>query len=493
MTSRAAAFLALMVALAAQALQPSPATAQGVRGTLYSTANYVELRPLARDTIDRALVTQREDGSFFFEGLRAECGATTCTVYRTGPLRHGLQATHDADLTAWGFGVQGLSATVLLRGRTHLSGDFRMPRSDEEFEAVLAYAELARGIYRVRAGRQRAVSGLGFSGFDGLDVLVEPSRRFHAQAYVGRSLARAVQQPLSQAFRAIDERDFVRDRDAWLLGAEAGFETTAGSTIALRYQGEIWSDRAGLLSERALLVGRTVELRPFVLSASAEYDVGFGRFGKAHIDAQAPLPIDGMRLEATVRRYVPFFEYWTIWGLFSPVAYHEVELRTSYAAGSRVGLWGSGGYRRYEPHNTQTFLRPLEGQSWRGGAGAQWQLPGALSADAAVRVEGPVGAFTLSSDAALQWRATPRLDVSAHGLLLQQIEEFRVGAGAVVGGGLGADFQLRDDLHLAGGFALYRQTEQDRPGRADWTQRRGWLSVRVDIGREPGLPREDGS
>lgn len=484
-------FRATAALVALLAVQTSAAAAQGVRGSVQSTTNYVELRPLTRDTIDRALVTKTAIGTFTFEGLPVSCGDVTCTVFRSGSVQHSLQSVHDVCLTAWGLGVQGLSTTVLLRGRTHLSGEFRMPRADESFEAILAYAELVRGIVRVRAGRQRVTSGLGFNGFDGVDVVLEPSRRLHAEAYFGRSLARAVQQPLAQAFRAVDERDFVNDRDAYLVGAEAGYETVGGSTVALRYQGEIWSDRAGLLSERALLVARTAELQPVVLSASAEYDVGYGRFGKAHIDAQLPLPVAGMRLEATVRRYVPFFEYWTIWGLFSPVAYHEVELRTSYAAAGGLGVWGSGAYRSYAPHNTQTFLAPLEGRSVRTGLGAQWQRD-RLRADAALRMEGPVGAFSVAGDAAMQWRVTPRVDVSLHTLLAQQIEEFRVGAGVVAGGGLDANMQLRDDLHVAGGFAMYHQTQQDRPGRSDWTQRRGWLSLRLAIGRDPGLARGGG-
>jgi hypothetical protein len=466
----------------------APLGAQDMRGSISSAARYVELRPLRRDTVPRALVTARPDGSFVFEGVPAACDETTCVVFRSGAVEHALLATHDADFTAWGFGVTGLSATLLLRGRTRLDGEFELPRSDEAFEAILAYAELVRGSYRVRAGRQRELSGLGFSGFDGLDIMFEPRRTLRVRAYGGRSLARTVQQPLARAFRAAEERDFIIDRDAYLLGAEAAFESPAGSMLALRYQGEIWDDRAGLLSERALLTGRTVALSPLVLAGSIEYDVGYGRLGKANLDVHVPLPVANLRLEATARRYLPFFEYWTIWGLFSPVGYHEAELRTSWTGG-RFGLWGAGAYRRYEPHHTQTFLRPLEGRSLRLAAGGEWQLPESLRVDAALRMEGPVGAFSFAGDAAVHWRATPRLDVSLHGTILEQLEEFRLGAGVVGGGGLAGAFRLRDDLHVAGGLELYRQTQVDRPLGANWTQRRGWFSVRLDVGRDPGLQR----
>jgi hypothetical protein len=385
-------------------------------------------------------------------------------------------------------GVEGLSATLVLRGRTHLDGDFHFPRSDDHVEAILGYAELVRGVFRVRAGRQSQLSRLGTSGFDGIEVFIEPTRALRAELYGGRSLASTVQLPLARAFQATDERDFVRGRDAYVLGGEVAVETEDGSMAGLRYQGEIWSDRGGLLSERALLTGRTTALRPFVLAASTEYDVGLGRWGTAEFDVQYPLPPLGLRLEATVRRYVPFFEYWTIWGLFSPVAYHEAELRASWSGARPLGIRGSGAYRRYEAHHTQTFLRPLEGQSIRGEIGASLELPRALRLDAALRVEGPVGAFNVGADVAADWQATPRIDLSLHGVLLEQIEEFRVGAGVVGGGGAGAEVRVTDALSAAGGFEIYRQTQRDRPGRADWTQRRGWLTVRLDFGRDPGMP-----
>lgn len=484
LAGRAALCALPMLLAAAERAQP-----QAMRGSLSSTARYLELRPLRQDTIPRELVTELPDGRFSFDGLPAVCEGLTCIITRSGDVEHGASATHDLDLKLWGLGVEGLSATVALRGRTHLDGALHLPRTEDHFEAMLVYAELVRGMYRVRAGRQSQLSGLGASGFDGIEVLVEPTRALRAQLYGGRSLARTVQLPLARAFRAADERDFVRGRDAYLLGGEVAIEAADGSTAALRYQSEIWSDRAGLLSERALLTGRTTALRPFVLAASTEYDVGLGRWGTAVLDAQYPLPSLALRLEATIRRYVPFFEYWTIWGLFSPVAYTEAELRASWNATTRLGLWGSSGYRRYGDHGTQTFLRPLEGRSFRSEAGARVDLPRDVRLNAAVRVEGPVGAFNLGGDVAVDWRVNPRVDLALHGVLLQQIEEFRVGAGVVGGGGAAADVRVTDALSLAGGLELYRQTQQDRPGRADWTQRRAWLSIRLDFGRDPGMPR----
>lgn len=480
----------LVVALLTS-MAPGIVAAQGMRGSVSSTVRYLELRPLSQDTVPVADVTVLPDGSFLYEGRPAACEGTTCVVFGMGAVQHALLATHDADATFWGLGVEGLSATVQLRARTHLEGELRLPYSDESLEAILAYAELARGIVRVRAGRQRELSGLGFAGFDGVDVMVEPSRSIRAQIYGGRSLARSVQQPLARAFRGVDEEEFINDREAYLLGGEVAYESAAGSMLELRYQGEIWDDRGGLLSERALLVGRTGAIRPVLVAGSAEYDAGLGRIGKAHLEVQYAVPRSTIRVEAAVRRHLPFFEYWTIWGLFSPVAHHEAELRTSWNPRPRLALWGSAAYRRYAPHETQTFLDPLSDEALRLGAGGTWRMSGDLTVDGALRMEGPVGAFTFGGDAAVQWRPRPRLDLSLHALLLEQVEEFRAGAATVVGGGVGASVQASSTVSVATGLELYHQGQHDRPGSVDWTQRRGWVSLRFDVGGDPGLQRED--
>jgi hypothetical protein len=471
--------------MAAGVLEPT--AAQGLRGTLGSTTRYVEVRPLRQDTIPIELAERMPDGTFVFEGAAVACDGARCTLYGTGPVQHAVAALHEASLTAWGCGVAGLSTTLLLRGRSHLDGAFRLPHSDGSFEAVLAYAELVRGRYRLRVGRQRELSGLGASGFDGLDVLYEPTRLTRLQLYGGRSLARGLQQPLAAAFRDTEERDFVRDRNAVLVGGEAGLDTRRGDMLALRVQGEAWADRSGLLSKRALLVGRTA-LHPVTLTGSAEYDLGYGRWGRAHIEARWPLR-PALAAEARLRRYVPFFEYWTIWGVFSPVAYHEAELRGSWVPARALGVWAAGAYRQYAPHGTQLFGRPLARRSVALQAGGAWRPTDRLGLDASIRAEGPTGAFTFGADAALDWQPTPRVRLSLHSLLAEQLQEFRIGAGVVVGGGAGVDIALVDGLRAYAGGAAYRQLRYDRPGGVDWTQRRGWVSLQWDVGRDPGLQR----
>lgn len=479
---RATLLLALLLAA------PATGVAQGFRGTVSSTLTYAELKPLVRDTIPRELVDALPGGEYRYRGLPAECEGARCVVLRAGETAHGVASVSDVDVTAWGFGVTGLSATFLVRHRSHVTGAYRPPRADDGVEPVLAYAELVRGAFRVRAGRQRELSGLGLAGFDGVDVLVEPGRSFRAQLFGGRSLARAVQQPLSRAFRAMDERDMIADRDAWLVGGLVGVESAGGgSALELRYQGEFWEDRAGLLSERALLTGRTTALGRTALTASAEYDVGLDRLGRAHLEVQLPAASGRLRITARARRYVPFFEYWTIWGAFSPVAFHEAELRVGFGARPGLALWGLGAYRVYDDHHAQTYLEPLTGRAFRLGGGGDLEVSDGVRLSLGVNAEGPVGAFAVSGDAALDWRISRRAAVAAYATALEQIEEFRVGSGVVAGGGLAASATIAGGIRAAGGIELYHQTQRDRPGRMDWTQRRGWLSVQVELGRDPGL------
>lgn len=470
----------------------APAGAQGVTGSAQTNVRYLEIRPIRQDTVSRERVTQRTDGGLEFEGFPVFCVTETdCVFYRSQPVQHGAVLTQDVELTAWGLGVTGLSASLLLRGRTALGGEFSYPRVDDPFDAVLAYLELNRERYRVRAGRQRTLSGLGASSFDGLGVLVEPRAGLRVEAFGGRSLAPGLSEPRHHALRGLDDFDFLLEREAVLLGAELGAEPAPGSALTLRYQREIWTDRSGLLSERASLSARTTALRPVLLFGAADYDFAFGRLGKAHLRAQLPLPAQRLTLEATARRYVPYFELWTIWGLFSPVAYHEALLQASWQPRTVLALWLAGGYRRFDETHAPVFLEPLKDASWRAEAGGRWQLSPAFALEGSYRLEGPVGAFLSAGDASLAYRPGERLGVWLRGTALQQIEEFRVGEGALLGGGAGLDIELRRGARLAGGIDVFRQTRTRRPAAADWNQRRGWLSLEVGFGRDPGRQPHD--
>lgn len=462
---------------------PAPLLAQGVRGDAVTTFRYLTLRPIGQDTIDRAGVTD-DDGTLTFEGQPVRCiSATECLLYRPRAEEHAVVATQDISATAWGIGMQGLSATFLLRGRADVSGDVVWPRSDDHFDAILAYAQLQRSFYRVRAGRQRTLSGLGFSGYDGLDVLVEPVDGVRFEAYGGRSLARGLNAPGHAALEGIE--DFVRDQDAWIIGAFVEAEPLPATNVALRYQREIWVDRIGLLSERASLDVRSSLPGPFRMDGSLDYDFAFGQVGKGHLTLQSRLPEEWGLVEVTGRRYVPYFDLSTIWGFFSPVPYQEGEVRATIVKLRPLTAWASAGLRWYDDPEISVIGSPIGDLSYRYTVGARW-TSGPWMATGEYRLETGFGAYLSSGDAAVRWEATDRVAVRLRGTAFQQIEQFRVGENAVVGGGLGIDVAGPWGVDFRAGADLYTQAYENRAG-ADWDQLRAYSVLRVPFGEDPGM------
>jgi hypothetical protein len=472
---------AIVVALSAAG---ASAFAQGVRATSLTTTRYVEIRPLARDTVPRSSVTELPDGTFQFNGQRAFCISTaSCILYRSTEVEHAIALVQDVDITAWGLGVPGLSITAALRARARLSGDFVWPRSDDSFDAMLAYAEYDREPFRIRLGRQRTAGGLGFAGYDGASFFIEPHPQIALEAYGGRSLARALYEPRSEALRGVE--DFLPDRDAWLIGAWTEMEPVDATSVALRYQREIWTDRSALLSERASLDVRSDLLAPVSMLAGADYDFAFGRIGKAHVTAR--MPVSSVMLDVTGRRYLPYFELWTIWGFFSPVAYHEAEVQASWRARRALSVQASAAWRKYEEAQAPVIITELKDETQRYSVAASFEPTETLLLLGEYQMERGFGAFLSSGDVSVRWQVQPRVWATFAGTAFQQIEQFRLGEGAVVGGSASVEMEITPRIGVDAGLSIYRQTYDNRPAETNWNQRRGWAAVRITLGSDPGL------
>ena len=459
--------------------------AQQVRGSLSGMARYIEMHPMVRDTVDSASTTIDENGRRVFEGRPVFCAAQTCTFFRPADVESTIALTQDLSVTGWGFGVEGLSANVFLRARQDVGGDFTWPRYDDPFDAVLAYAEFARERYRLRAGRQRSLTGLGFYSFDGLSGYVTAADWINFELYGGRSLARALEEPRHEALAGVE--NFIPDNNAWLIGAAAEVQAPNGTSGSVRYQREIWSDRAALISERASVDFRTAALVVVTLEASADYDVAYNRLGKANITLRRQLMENRLSVEATGRRYLPFFELWTIWGVFSPVPYHEAELQVGWNASERLDVWGSASVRKFEDADAAVFIAPAEDVTQRFALRARGEVNETLTVDGEYRLENGFGAWLSSGEASVAWTPSDRLRFGVYGTAFQQIFEFRTGEAAVFGGGVTFDVALRSDIALSGGGTLYRQAFDNRPSAVDWTQKRAWLGLEFSFGRDPGL------
>lgn len=486
MTSAARFAAGVLLAAASATLLPRPVSGQEGRGSLTTTARYFEFRGIARDTVSREEVSRGEDGGFFFEGRPATCGPRLCFVERPGDVAAGGSFSQRLTATAWGFGVRGLSATVLLRSRLDLGGEFVWPRSRDNFDAVLAYAQLVGDGYRVRLGRLQNRSGLGFTGYDGAHASVRPVRGLRVEAYGGRSLARALNEPRNEIL--IGREDFVLDQETWVMGGALELEPRPGSVLTGRYQREIWGDRSGLVSERVSVDLHSSLPASVRVEGSLDWDVAFDRLGKSHVRVRVPIPAARVSVEGSYRHYVPYFELWTIWGFFDPTGYDEGALRVTWTPAGDLGLWGSAALREYGDTGTDVFLAPLEDRTTRLGVGGRWRPSPRWRLDGRYELERGFGAFLSSGQIRARWAAGHGVELRGRATAFQQIEEFRVGDGTVVGAGLGGNVRLWEGIRLGGGVDVYRQMWENRPSSADWNQVRAWSSLTVPFGGDPGLP-----
>lgn len=461
--------------------------AQSYRGWLSSSAHMVELRPVGLDSVPSEDAVPDGEGGFLFDGFPVTCEEGVCSGLLPLEQVRTVTMTHDVGLTYWGLGIQGLSVTALARIRNDF-GDFTWPRYDDDFDAMLAYAQLARGDLRVRAGRQEVRSGLGLSAFDGVSGSLD-RRRVRVELYGGRSLARGLREPANEALRNLD--DFFVDKGVYLIGAAATVRE-AGVNLTARYHRQILSDRSGLDAERASLDFSTI-LPHVRIRGSLDYDFAFQQVGKGELTVTAPLAEGRWLVELGGRRYVPYFQLSTIWGFFEPVSYTEARVRVGWSGMPSLGVWAAGGWRSYGDTGTPLVLRPLEDTGWRADAGLRWEPLARWSVDARYELEWGSGAFLNSGDVGVRFQATERLGAGLSLTTFEQIEEYRFGTGRAVGVGGSADLTVTDRLDLFGGFSVTRHRDGGNVFTSPWNQTRAWMSLRWSVGEDPGLANLDGS
>src|SRR5690606_37552604 len=269
------------------------------------------------------------------------------------------------------------------------------------------------------------------------------------------------------------------ERNAVLLGGEVEAEPWSHTNVAARYQREIWTNRSALVSERAALSVQSRVLAPVLITAGMDYDFAFGRVGKSNVNVRLPLRDGRLMVEAAGSRYVPYFELWTIWGYFSPVAHHEIEARAAWRARPGLQVRGAVGYRKYDDAHAPVIFEPLPAAAGSVTAGAAWTATDRLSLDASYRMERGFGAYLGSGDVSARFRAHERVALTLDATAFQQIEEFRLGDGVVLGGGGSVDINVTSFAALSSGVHIYRQTWDNRAGDTDWNQVRGWSALRV--------------
>jgi hypothetical protein len=332
----------------------------------------------------------------------------------------------------------------------------------------------------VRAGRQNRLGGLGVYFFDGAEATWSPSLSARLTAFAGWSRAGALNQSRTGSLLAESE-DAPPDEGSVLWGLEGNVRAGRELSSTVLYQREIRTDRLGLYSERVAVDAQWLAA-PARFSLSSDFDVATLTVNELSLRAAGTVR-PGLGGGLQVRRYAPYFELWTIWGAFSPVAYTEGSGSAEWTVSRALRVRAGGGYRDYEDTNTEADFLPIQGDGWRASTGAVLLRRGwTLTADAGV-LQG-FGAYRSSLDiSAARELGGFRLGVFASGS--QQFAEFRFGEGISRGIGSAGSWS-GGSVSVDASVAVFRHLYENRPAVADYNQVRGRLGITYAIGRDPG-------
>ncbi|MGD8495634.1 MAG: hypothetical protein PVF05_05545 [Gemmatimonadales bacterium] len=462
-------------------LAPGRLPAQGYRAEVSVGANYLEARPILRDSLPEGDVPGDGLRRRLVDGTVVTCAeADYCRWYSAGAVTSVGVMTQEVAVTGWS-GVQGLSAHVRLRGR-YGTDDF-WPQSAEDFELVSGYVDYDRGPFRVRLGRLFRRDGLGYYNFDGGSFLWRKWAPLWIEAYGGWGLARGLNFPRSGDLMSRADPLAPDDR-GFIFGAAAGVRAGGLGAARISYQREIRTDRLALYGERVALDARAF-VGPVIVEGSTEYDLSYRDFNEARLRLAAPL-ISRLSMTVEARHHAPFFELWTIWGAFNPVGFDELALSASWAEPS-LGLdFSAGGaHRVYGETDAGPADSGIRDDGWRTFASVDWRR-GAWFASAGYRGERGFGAAHLGADIRLGRYFDEGTFLSARGSTSQTFGEFRLNEQRISSVGVDGAVRIEGALSLNAGVAIYRVRAEERPSDGDWTQTRAYGALSYQFGTDTG-------
>lgn len=459
-------------------LEVGAAAAQGYRLRLDTRFQTVAFRGVTLDSIAEGDVVVGPGGGLVTaDGFAVTCTPASdfCQFYRPGPRLSSDPLVTSAELTVWGLGVTGLSVHGNARWGTDLSGDDLWPGTRPTLQLQQAYAQYAITALTGRLGRQHVTGRLGWTGIDGAALTLRwPGAGLDLTGYGGWGLARALDVPINTpSLNPLD--NYQLSKRHVTAGGVLGWRSRAADLRA-EYRREVDPLVDQFISERAALTG---VLRPFErvsLTGGAEYDLAQGWLGTSDLTLRYDAP--RVSADATVRRYRPYFELWTIWGAFSPVSYTAIDGSLSVAPTKRLRLRATGERYWFEDSGAETALVSIEDRGWRASFSATAQPSPSLTLDGTYRKEFGPGAALQSWDARATWLPKPDVTLSVFGSTLSRPLEFRFYEAQVDAVGLDAGFHVSDRLQLAVSGAKYFE-DRRRPDAAafDWNQFR--LQARV--------------
>jgi len=202
------------------------------------------------------------------------------------------------------------SIDTTLRGRVDLATDH--DGAQEDFQVLHAEASWrsSKGRYGLILGRQRTLTGLGWSAFDGARFDFRPRRRGRLFAFAGLPVP-------------IGENSWP-DGDGLIFGGGASYSWPEHGSVALDYESR---NEDGIVVSEVLGSDLQLDVGRVSLTANADYSLGQGRFGETNAIAEVRL---GRRhfVEASFRRTQPLFRADSILSVF--LANASTEKRAGY-------------------------------------------------------------------------------------------------------------------------------------------------------------------
>ncbi len=452
---------------------PSTVWAQQYLLRLDSRVQTAAYRGVRLDSIPVGDVSPGPDGGPQTpDGFAVTCvpGRATCSYFRPGARRRGGPWTTGADLSAWGFGVTGLSLHASARMGVDLGASSVWPGTDPAVQLFEAYGQYADARFTGRLGRQIERGRLGYTGFDGGRLTWRVGRTgIAATGFLGLGLARATALPVtSDVLRPLD--DFQPNRRQLVAGAAIDW-SAAVVDLRLEYQRQVDRETRFFVSERGALSATIRPFRGWSLAAGTEYDFDNGWWGTSELTLRHARRAVGGSLG--IRRYRPYFDLWTIWGAFSPVPYRAVDASLWTAPIQQVRLRGSVEHYTYDAPGALAPLVTTEDAGTRWSLGATVDVAPSLSLDGGYRKEFGPGAAERGWDASATWQPRPGVALSVNGGILLRPLELRFNDARLDWIGATADAQLSPRFRL--GVAVTRYIEERRRSDAaalDWNQTR---------------------
>jgi hypothetical protein len=481
---------ALVLALLVPLAVPVQASSQGINGRARTYVSYLNLRELVLDSVPESGVEGVGSQRVLADGTRVSCSEEYCQFFRSGEGFDVAPLLQDIELNGWS-GITGLRGYAHIRLRKPLGDRVAWPRSDQAFEALAAYVDYSRGPVRLQAGRIWDTSPLGFFNYDGGAFSFRLPSRLEIRAFGGRSLLRGLNQPhRSDLITSVESLG--PEENAYLLGGYARWRPHPALTTSFTYQRETMIQAEDLYSERVAGSARLL-VEKLTVEMEVKYDLAQGQTNLARFSLSRPLST-GLRGTAEVKKYVPFFQLWTLWGAFSPVGFTEGRARLDWMrADGRLAAHAYGGYRKYA--GTDAEAPPAYGiqdESWRLAVGGRYRVKDDLTASGELRYDEGYGSIRSGGDLAVRQQLDSERYLAIQGTAFETFSEFRVGSGRVMGIGLQGGMPLGPSK-LQAGAMYYRHTAEDRPAILDLNQARINLSVEIPIGSDPGLAGRGGS